>query len=161
MQQKPDHFGDILAPREIATTLPEGYNGLERIVLAANGNLQRIMSAYYNSKVTVQILKSERRAGESNVYDRDVNLLCKGKIFCNAKSVVTLQKKEHLELIEENKVGLGQLFFYLRLLPSFELHHTARGAPDSNMLMLRDYTLSADGIVCDIHEEFTKDMFDL
>jgi hypothetical protein len=43
IERKPNHFGDILAPREISTVLPAGFTGLERIVLSANGNLQRIM----------------------------------------------------------------------------------------------------------------------
>jgi len=43
MERKANHFGDILAPREITTTLPEEFSGLERIVLSANGNLQRLM----------------------------------------------------------------------------------------------------------------------
>jgi hypothetical protein len=43
IERKPNHFGDILAPREITTVLPAGFTGLERIILSANGNLQRIM----------------------------------------------------------------------------------------------------------------------
>ena len=62
------HFGDILSPQEFqgtchhsnecsilfAVRFPDAFGGsssqlgLERIVLSANGNLQRVMSAYYN-----------------------------------------------------------------------------------------------------------------
>lgn len=34
---------------------------------------------------------------------------------------MTIKKEEHLRLVLEEKVGIGQLFFHLRLLPSFVL----------------------------------------
>ena len=39
----PSHFGDIMSARETILTLPETFLPLERIVLTANGNLQRII----------------------------------------------------------------------------------------------------------------------
>lgn len=38
----PVHFGDIMSSRETSLTFPDGFSGMERIVLTANGNLQRI-----------------------------------------------------------------------------------------------------------------------
>ncbi|KAI8847336.1 hypothetical protein BC829DRAFT_477322 [Chytridium lagenaria] len=51
----PKHFGDIMSSRETAITLPNEFSPLERILLTANGNVQRILSAYYNSPVSVSI----------------------------------------------------------------------------------------------------------
>jgi hypothetical protein len=48
--------------------------------------------------------------------------------FCNAKSTVTIKKEEHLQLVLEEKVGIGQLFFHLRLLPSFVLLQVQRSS---------------------------------
>ncbi len=98
------------------------------------------VSAYYNSPVSVEIIKNDR-VGQTRVFEREVNLTCFGKVshyslgrlwafphyrpcvqaFCNAKSTVTIKKEEHLRLVLEEKVGIGQLFFHLRLLPSFVL----------------------------------------
>lgn len=157
IERKPNHFGDILAPREITTVLPAGFTGLERIVLSANGNLQRLMSAYYNSPVSVEIIKNDR-VGQTSIFEREVNLTCFGKAFCNAKSTVTIKKEEHLRLVLEEKVGIGQLFFHLRLLPSFVLLQAGRSGGVS---LWREYRLEADSIVCEIREEFVADLFDL
>ena len=45
------HFGDIMG-KHTFTKLPDGFLPLERIVLLANGNLQRIVSAYYNVRIS-------------------------------------------------------------------------------------------------------------
>jgi hypothetical protein len=51
MEQEDDviapHFGDIMG-KQTFTALPDGFSPVERIVLLANGNLQRIISAFYN-----------------------------------------------------------------------------------------------------------------
>ena len=41
------HFGDIMG-KQTFTALPDGFSPIERIVLLANGNLQRVVSAFYN-----------------------------------------------------------------------------------------------------------------
>ena len=41
------HFGDIMG-KQMFTALPDGFMPIERIVLLANGNLQRVVSAFYN-----------------------------------------------------------------------------------------------------------------
>ena len=80
IQTKPNHLGDILSARETIVSFPleEQFNGIERVLLTANGNLQRIMSAYYNSQVTVNIIHSTRI---SNAFDREVILSCNNKVL--------------------------------------------------------------------------------
>eukprot|EP00938_MAST-03A_sp_MAST-3A-sp1_P004355 g4355.t1 len=70
------HFGDIMG-KQTFTALPDGFSPIERIVLLANGNLQRVVSAFYNSKVTVRIRKNEC-VGEG-LYSREVEL----ETFCS------------------------------------------------------------------------------
>jgi hypothetical protein len=112
--------------------VPEGesYTPLERIVLTANGNLQRIISAFYNQPVTVNILKNQRqrrqhKEGGEKVgvvkYEREVELSCFGVVFCRAVSWVELSERKVVSLVEEQGVGIGQLFRLLHLLPEFNL----------------------------------------
>lgn len=83
----PGLFGDILSKRDTTLTLPDGFSGFERMLLTANGNLQRLIryramnsteecsslpmllltsacyvaclsSAYFNMTVSVQILEN-------------------------------------------------------------------------------------------------------
>ena len=54
------------------------FSPLERIILTANGNLQRIMSAYYGAPVIVDVIKTSRL--ENKCYDRKVNLLVNDKV---------------------------------------------------------------------------------
>ena len=43
MSNVPAHFGDIMACRETAASVVGEFTPLERILLTANGNLQRII----------------------------------------------------------------------------------------------------------------------
>ena len=55
----PHHFGDIMSSNETRLVFPPQdnyYTPIERILLTANGNLQRILSAYFNATVTVDII---------------------------------------------------------------------------------------------------------
>jgi len=69
-----NNFGDIMGePSGIETYITLGESGdrftaLERIVLTANGNLQRIMSAYYGAPVVVDIIKC--KSIKDMLYDR-------------------------------------------------------------------------------------------
>lgn len=105
--------------------------------------------------MSVEILKNEKCG--NNAFNREVNLTCLGKVVCNAKSKIVLNNEEYLKLIEEKKVGIGQLFRFLHLLPEFELISIGK---ESNRFW-RVYNLIADGIVATIHEEFPLNIFEL
>jgi hypothetical protein len=62
-----------------------------------------------------------------------------------------------MRLVEEEKVGLGQLFRHQNLLPYFTLLRVGR----SNEHFWRTYLLHADGIACLIHEDFPANLFSL
>ncbi|KAJ3064906.1 hypothetical protein HDU98_011686 [Podochytrium sp. JEL0797] len=175
----PAHFGDIMSMRETSVSLPDIFTPLERILLTANGNVQRILSAFYNSPITVKIIKNERtfpvsvsRVSESNgiqyhaephskailaEFDRHVELHCSNQILCTATSTVTLWSKEYLRLVDEENIGIGQLFRYLNILPDFELLQVGR---DSDSFW-RVYTLSSgNDVKCVLKEVFPNDVFD-
>ncbi|KAJ3255995.1 hypothetical protein HK103_005802 [Boothiomyces macroporosus] len=151
----PAHLGDIMALTETNTILSGDYSPLERICLTANGNLQRILSSYFNSKVTVGIIKNEKLNQTNLVYDRVVNLNCQGRTLCVAESTITITDGKIIQLIESKTVGIGQLFRYLNILPEFVLLEAGR-EPDS---FWRVYLLKSPGIVCKIKEIFPNDLF--
>lgn len=43
-------------------------------------------------------------------FDREVNLICEDKIVCNAKSDVIIRDYNIVQLIENDGLGIGQLF---------------------------------------------------
>jgi hypothetical protein len=107
----------------------------------------------------VEILRNERRK-DTNVFDREVLLLCGTKEFCRATSEIQILREDHLRLVVENRVGLGQLFRYLHVLPDFELLNMGRLESGG---LWRYYRLSAEeaGIICLIREEFVANLFQL
>mmetsp|Transcript_26917 Transcript_26917/g.44846 ORF Transcript_26917/g.44846 Transcript_26917/m.44846 type:complete len:151 (-) Transcript_26917:22-474(-) len=56
-----------------------------------------------------------------SVWDRIVHLTVFDKVFCAARSTVTIHDPQCQQLVESGQVGLGQLFRYLDRLPTFEL----------------------------------------
>ncbi|EEC45099.1 predicted protein [Phaeodactylum tricornutum CCAP 1055/1] len=118
------------------------HDPLNRMALTANGNLQRLVSSYYDAPVQVVVDSCRKRssnvssnvqimsrpiqlsgAATAQVWDRVVHLTVFGKTFCTATSVITVYDELCQSLVESGQVGLGQLFRYLDLLPEFTLHN--------------------------------------
>ncbi|KAJ3249812.1 hypothetical protein HDU77_007420 [Chytriomyces hyalinus] len=162
----------------------------ERILLTANGNVQRILSAFYNLPITVKILKNEKtfptakkntltldplpQLPDSEIaspesptqpqilaeFDRKVEILCNNRVVCTATSTVTLCNAEYLRLIDQEKIGIGQLFRYLNILPDFELIRVGRDESGDNFW--RVYSLSSgDNVHCVLKEVFPKNVFSM
>jgi len=107
---------------------------MDRVLLTANGNLQRIISSYYDAPVIVSVKRCTERIsllespGEGElvgtcshnqslsscsspgIWDRSVDLQIFGKTFCTATSEITVNVPECADLVRGGKVGLGQLF---------------------------------------------------
>jgi hypothetical protein len=117
---------------------------LGRLVVTANGNLQRVVSSWTNLAVSVVVLRNERlgkggaeagRAVEAAVgaparveplrFARRVHLECGSRCFAVAESVVTLRSAELIAAVSSGAVGIGQLFRQFDLLPAFELRRVA------------------------------------
>jgi len=109
--------------------------------------------------VTVDILKNDCVEGKDGhvKFERDVHLIVFGKVCCRAISTVTISNPAYLKLVIEDNVGIGQLFRYLSILPEFQLLDV--GITDDGFW--RRYLLKSDGILCDIHEDFPKDVWEL
>ncbi|TPX69369.1 hypothetical protein CcCBS67573_g06874 [Chytriomyces confervae] len=208
-QAPPAHFGDIMSLRETSISLPKEFSPLERILLTANGNVQRILrfpfeksfiptlpnnlnslshSAFYNLPITVKILKNEKTFPSAKItstldpaqlpdseivspesptqpqilaeFDRKVQILCNNRVVCTATSTVTLCNAEYLRLIDQEKIGIGQLFRYLNILPDFELIRVGRDESGDNFW--RVYSLSSgDNVHCVLKEVFPKNVFSM
>eukprot|EP00981_Chlorochromonas_danica_P008143 scaffold2028_cov181-Ochromonas_danica.AAC.21 len=151
---------------ETSVVLPGNYTAMERVILTANGNLQRILSAYYGAPVKVEMRKCVRVDAES--FDREVDLVLGNKIV--------VKDRECLHAIEAGLVGVGQLFRYLNILPSFKLNASGKapqsiprsplmkGRKDGKMPidyhLWRDYELSCPKISCHFIECFAPGFLD-
>ncbi|CAG8792853.1 16310_t:CDS:2 [Dentiscutata erythropus] len=127
---------------------------MERICLTANGNLQRVLSSWFNKPIKVQIIKNdnipichEKFTANTNPiiqrFDREVNLLCEGKVVCNAISEVLIYDNIIVNLIKNEGIGIGQLFSYI-LLEEIQPHGGGKIA----------------GVECKIKEIFPNGMFE-
>ena len=158
----PDNFGDIMGGCETSIVVGGSFTALERVVLTANGNLQRIMSAYYGSPVTVRVKRCDKVAGNEAVgkmlYDREVELLVGGQVFCTAVGRIELLDSSCVEAIESKKVGVGQLFRYLGALPRFVLLEAGR---KEDGVLWRRYSLSCDHLRCEFTETFSRDFWNI
>lgn len=169
-----------------AKSLAEAYgitHPLDRMALTANGNLQRLVSSYYDSPVSVNVEQCVRLRNATRpmtmlqpnpsphpnrkvpssttpiqYWNRVVHLKVHGQIFCTATSEIQIMDPLCQQLVGSGRVGLGQLFRYLDLLPHFELH---AAAPYPEGGFWRDYSLSCHALSCRIHERFVPDMWNL
>lgn len=144
-------------------------NPLDRLLLTANGNMQRLVSSYYDAPVSVVVdycepIQRKTQKGRlqikttHKVWRRQVQLKIFGESFCIAKSEITVYDPMCQQLVDSGKVGLGQLFRYLDILPVFEL--LAAGTKEKGGLW-RDYTLNCTSMSCRIHEDYCADLWSL
>ncbi|KAJ4480974.1 hypothetical protein J3R30DRAFT_2384486 [Lentinula aciculospora] len=150
---------------------PERYSGLERIMLAAQGDLQRLLSAFFADIITVQLLYATNTprttpASPSSpiIQTRKVELKCRSVVVCTATSTVTLTSPECERLILDEGFAIGQTFRQMGKVPEFELGNVeigkVAGSMEGEEELRRTYTLMSPGIECEILEVFSsRDMF--
>ncbi|KAF9062137.1 hypothetical protein BDP27DRAFT_1385203 [Rhodocollybia butyracea] len=167
---------------------PQRYTGLERIILAAQGDLQRLLSAYFANTITVQVVSLTNSprlspASPSNpiTQQRQVLLKCRNVVVCTATSTVTLTSPECERIILDEGYAIGQAFRSMGRVPEFRLVKVMSGLEDEEgegegeqgegmqgerdkgegeQMLKRVYTLGSPGIDCLILEEFpSRDMF--
>ncbi|KAJ2779788.1 chaperone [Coemansia javaensis] len=162
---EPDHFGDVMSQRETSCMLPAVFrNPVQRIMLMANGNLQRVLSAYYNLPVSVEVVYNEPEAPLPKApqlpvrYRRSINLVCNRTIVCSAQSTVDLLTQKAADLVVSGGVGIGQLFRYMNVLPTFTLLEAQLSDTDGSFSRL--YELRSQDVACVILEEFPDGMLD-
>ena len=144
-----NNFGDIMGGCETHVTVEGALTPMERVVMTANGNLQRIMSAHYDAPVIVRVLKCDRL--NSTTFGRHVDLVVNDRVFCTAIGTIELYSDECVQAIEEKNVGVGQLFRYFGVLPSFQLLKAGR---EIDGHLWREYELSCPQLRCRFVETF-------
>ncbi|KAG9223894.1 hypothetical protein CCMSSC00406_0004490 [Pleurotus cornucopiae] len=136
---------------------PAEVTGLERIVLSAQGDLQRILSAFFARPISVetafaqtytQISLDDPRVplpepsdeALSNIspsspisQTRQVHLQCADKTVCTATSTVRISSSRHAHLFLVEKYAIGQMFRKLGTIPQFELVEVGIGSPDISL----------------------------
>lgn len=149
--------------KDVEIRLPETFSPLERVALSAEGDLQRIISSYYNAAVSVSIKRCKEI--EPGLFDREVDLSVMGRVFCTATSSLSPKTPECAHLLREKSVGLGQLFRYLRVYPTFRLLDVGReeggtGKEEGGGGVWRLYELDCPAVInCRILERFAGDTF--
>ena len=125
-------------------------------MLSANGNLQRLVSSYLNSHVSVTVKHSTKKS--HGVYEREVALLAQGQEFGVATSTVTLSRDDCIDAVDRRGVAIGQMFRHLNIMPRFTLH---RFGEQADGRIWREYTLEGSGVCCRILEQLSRAIFEL
>ncbi|KAI0267560.1 hypothetical protein BGY98DRAFT_1023584 [Russula aff. rugulosa BPL654] len=128
---------------------PADLSGLERIMLSAHGDLQRLLRLGFALPLSQPITQG-----------REVHLICNGKTACIATSTVTITTPEVERLFLDEKFAIGQMFRKMQTPPKFALLECGSKFEAGKRVLWRRYTLSTDGFLCDIVEVFPdRDMF--
>ncbi|CAE8584105.1 unnamed protein product [Polarella glacialis] len=147
-------FGDLMSGTVTSMLLPSGFSPKQRILITANGNVERLLSSYYNSPVTTCVMLNNRRS-ESDVYDRQIAMLVDGRQLMLAKSTIFLTDPAWQKICEDENVPVGSMFHRMGVLPTFTLHHAGVGP----QYFWRVYQLKSSGMTCEINETFSIDVF--
>ena len=129
------------------------FSPAQRVALTANGNLQRVLSAWHNERVTIRVLSHERES--LGLWRRRVILEIGGRAACVARSSVVAQTRTAIEAAAAGG-GLGQLFSRLGGKQEFSLLEVAK----SETTFSRVYVLSNEHLVCHIEEVMPRNLFE-
>ncbi|KAI0290423.1 hypothetical protein B0F90DRAFT_1825103 [Multifurca ochricompacta] len=147
---------------------PPDLTGLERIMLSAQGDLQRLLSAFFARTINIKPIyahtspRTQPASPEDPITQRrEVHLLCDGKTVCVATSFVTITSPLCERLFLDEKFAVGQTFRKMQTPPQFALLDCGiKMGENEKRTLWRRYTLSTEGFECDITEVFPdRDMF--
>ncbi|KAF9443842.1 hypothetical protein P691DRAFT_737311 [Macrolepiota fuliginosa MF-IS2] len=136
----------------IAFPWPSAVSGVERIALSAQGELQRVLSAYFARPISITVVYTHTfwhpagaprefldlppspsiiaQASEETpiIQTRQVHLVCSGQIVCTATATVRITDPSvaHFFLVEN--FAIGQMFRRIEKMPKFELQNVGVGA---------------------------------
>lgn len=108
-------FFPTVSSKNVFLRLPESFSPFERMILQATGNLQRLLSAYYNVPSQVKIIKNDVVQSTDiphMQFERKIVMFFEEKCAYEADSILLVKDSNVLELIEKHKYGLGQIFGY-------------------------------------------------
>ncbi|KAA1468902.1 hypothetical protein DENSPDRAFT_915591 [Dentipellis sp. KUC8613] len=151
----------------VTYTWPVDVSGIERIMLAAQGDLQRLLSAFFARTITINPIYAHNSPRthaaspeEPLTQRREVHLVCARKTVCVATSTVTITTPQCERLFLDEKFAIGQMFRRMGQVPVFALVACGSGDENGKRRLWRRYTLTMEGFECDITEVFPdRDMF--
>jgi len=126
------------------------FPAAQRPLLTATGNLQKILASFHNDEVWVRVDANDEVA--PRIYERRVTIGIGARVCVHASSVVFAHSLIAQELISSGRIGIGQTYHKLGILPRFDLVDAA--ADDSTFR--RTYTLSSPHVTCHIRELFPQ-----
>ncbi|KAF8141249.1 hypothetical protein EV363DRAFT_1203802 [Boletus edulis] len=147
--------------------IPDDTTGLERIMLASQGDLQRLLSTFFARPIHVERIYANasarvRPASSQHpiTQSRQVHLLCANRVVCIATSIVTITSPESERFFLDDKYPIGQTFRQLRRSPQFTLLSVETPIIRGKRELRRRYTLETEGFHTEILEAFPdRDMF--
>ncbi|KAG2369237.1 hypothetical protein BDR07DRAFT_1389077 [Suillus spraguei] len=140
--------------------IPEDTTGLERIMLAAQGDLQRLMSSFFSRPIFIELAYANGSPRHPVTQSRQVHLVCASRIVCTATSKVTITNPDFERVFLDEKYPIGQTFRKMMRHPQFTLLDVQAQVVGGKRELRRTYTLETDGFLCEILEVFPdRDMF--
>ncbi|KAF9460564.1 hypothetical protein BDZ94DRAFT_1238413 [Collybia nuda] len=133
---------------------PADVTAVERIALSAQGDLQRVLSAFFARPISIALVYSNTNSYDTPdspgipltlpnpaiiaaasdtsplIQTRQVHLQCSGKIVCTATSTVRMTSPWCAHLFLEEKYAIGQMFSRMEKVPAFELLAVGLGPVD-------------------------------
>ncbi|EIW79917.1 acetyl-CoA synthetase-like protein [Coniophora puteana RWD-64-598 SS2] len=138
-------------------------------MLAARGDLQRLLSCFLAQPITVIPIYTHAspRVQPASLQtpitqEREVHLMVNSKLACVATSTVTITTPYVESLVLDRKFAIGQTFAELGRKPEFNLLSVSTNIANGMRELRRTYTLETEGYFCNITEVFPdRRMFEL
>lgn len=161
-----DSFNSTCTNVELSC-VPEDTSGIERIMLAAQGDLQRLLSSFFARPIFIELVYANgsprvRPASSEHpiIQSRQVHLVCASRIVCTATSNVTITNPDFERLFLDDKYPIGQTFRMMQRNARFALLDVQTQVVSGKRELSRMYTLETEGFLCEILEVFPdRDMF--
>ncbi|KAH7926976.1 hypothetical protein BV22DRAFT_1111384 [Leucogyrophana mollusca] len=158
---------DAISTQVKLTCIPEDATGLERIILAAQGDLQRLLSAFFARPILVERVYANTPSRQTPASPRNpitqtrqVHLTCASCIVCVATSTVTITSPNVERVFLDEHFPIGQTFRHLHRIPEFSLLGVETQEVGGKRELRRTYRLETEGFVAQILEVFPdRDMF--
>ncbi|KZV85280.1 hypothetical protein EXIGLDRAFT_841582 [Exidia glandulosa HHB12029] len=111
---------------------PQEITGLERILLSANGGLQRLLSAYFAQQIEAEVVSTSTYYADAHESASDsektlpmtqrrvINLVCNGTVVCTATSTIVVNSRDVANLFDQG-FFIGQVVRTLQQTPKFTL----------------------------------------
>ena len=133
-----------------------GFGPLRRVILGTSGTLQATLTAYFGSKVGVEV-RFQSDDQDKNHFVREADLVCyeSGTVVCRARTDVVVEDDEVRRLLRERNMGLGQIVQLLRIPTSFDLKEVG----EEDGVFWRVYQLRGAGFSCCVRESFPASLY--